>query len=101
MITTIRRILQAMDTPIQETLYSTSVNAILDFPITVGDFFKLTKADGKGVSDFSVLNKLYCWVEDKKKNSEYEAVCQELEQISDRLKEIKSSGDISEEGIAL
>ena len=89
MLTTIRKILEAKEISVQDTIYSIAADSILDFPINIGDFFELTK-DGSGTSDFEVLNNIYVLAEGKKKNSEYKVVCSAIQQVAARLKEIKS-----------
>lgn len=96
MLTTIRKILEARHISVQDTIYTTTADSILDFPIIIGDFFELRKSS-TGPSDFEVLNKLYALVEDKKKSSKYAAVCSEIQQVTARLKEMKNSENISNE----
>jgi len=99
MLTTLREILIAKGARIQDTIYYRATDTILDFPMNIGDFFK-PKTDGTGVRDFEVLNRLYCLVEDKKKTSEYSAVCSRLQQIEARLKEMKSIKNNANEFVA-
>jgi hypothetical protein len=96
MLTTIRKILEAKETSVQDTIYCNAADSILDFPITIGDFFKLTKY-GTGASDFEVLNNLYVLAEGKKKNSEYQAVCSKIQQITVRLNEMKNIKNSTDE----
>ena len=87
MLTTLREILETKGVSLQDTIYCRAVDAIQDFPMNIGDFFKLTK-DGAGVSNFEPLNRLYALAESKKKTGEYRAICDEFQQIKDRLKEM-------------
>ncbi len=99
MPTTLREILETKGVSLQDTIYCRAADAIPDFPMNIGDFFKLTK-DGTGVGDFELLNRLYLLVEGKKKTAEYRAVCSELQRIIARLKEMKSTGDNTDKLIA-
>lgn len=99
MLTTIRKILEAKATSVQDTIYSTAADDILDFPLSIGDFFEITE-DNTGTSNFEVLNNLHDLAEGKKKNSEYEAICSELHKVTARLKKIKSIENITAELIA-
>lgn len=96
MLTTIRKILESRQISVKDTVYSTTAEGILDFPINIGDFFELKKY-GTGPSDFEVLNNLHFLAEEKKRNREYAAVCSEIEQVTTILKDMKVSGDSSGE----
>lgn len=95
MLTTIRQILKEKKSPVRDTVYCTTADGILDFPIVIGDFFELRKYSS-GPSGFEALNNLCVLAGKKKKNSEYEAVCSEIEQVTARLREIKNSISSSE-----
>jgi|GEM_PF-533507 hypothetical protein len=96
MLTTIRKLLEAKETSVQDTIYSTASADILDFPLSIGDFFELTEG-GTGARDFEIWNNLYVLTETIKKNSEYETMCSELLQVTKRLKELKSTENITPE----
>lgn len=95
MLTTLREILETKGVSLQDTIYCRAVDAIQDFPMNIGDFFKLTK-DGAGVSNFEPLNRLYALAESKKKTGEYRAICDEFQQIKDRLKEMSRENNTDE-----
>lgn len=96
MLKTLRGILQDRGVPLQDTIYGRTEDNVLDFPMHIGDFFKV-KSDGEDVRDFEVLNRLHCLVQEKKQSKEYHTVCLQLKQIEDRLKEIKGIKDTSDE----
>lgn len=99
MLATLRGILQAKGVRLEDTIYCRAADTILDFPMSIGDFFK-PMTDGAGVRDFEALNRLYRLFEDRKKSSEYGAVCSQLQQIETRLQEMKRVKDNTGEVIA-
>lgn len=96
MPTTLREILETKGVSLQDTIYCRAADTISDFPMNIGDFFKLTK-DGTGVSDFELLNRLYCLAEGRKKTEEYQAVCAESQRVNARLREMKGIGNNGDE----
>lgn len=90
MLTSLREIFDTKGVRVKDTIYCRLSDAILDFPMEIGSFFRLTK-DGPGTRNFEVLNRLYSTVESKKKAVEYESVCLELQQVQAHLKEMKKS----------
>ena len=101
---TLREILEAKGVRLQDTIYCRAADTIPDFPMNIGNFFKLT-GGGRSIGDFELLNRLYSFVENKKKNVEYQIVGTELQQIKARLKEMKSvkspTGDFIAEKLSL
>jgi hypothetical protein len=85
---TLKGILEAKGVQLQDTIYGRVGATIHDFPMSIGDFFKLTK-EGRGIEEFEPLHRLYCLAEDRKKSQEYRALCGELQRIQARLGEMK------------
>lgn len=96
---TLRGILETKGVRLQDTIYGRVGAAIHDFPMSVGNFFKLTK-EGMGRRDFEVLYRLDRLAEDRKKSPEYQALCEELRRIQDRLGEMKNIENNTDELIA-
>lgn len=96
---TLRGVLEAKGVRLQDTVYSRVGAAIYDFPMSVGNFFKLTE-EGTGRREFELLYQLDCLAGDKKKSPEYQAICQELQHIQARLGEMKNMQNNTDELIA-
>jgi len=83
-----REILKTIGVRVQDTVYCQVGDNILDFPMSIGNFFRL-ETDDPSASDFEVLHILNGLVEDKKRAYEYVAVCSELQQVLARLNKMK------------
>lgn len=88
MLTTIRRILDNRGVELEQTIYSTMRDEILDYPLTVGDFFACGRGLDKGRS-FKEIYDFYCLLQQEEEKNGVPRILAVIEESSQRLVQIK------------
>ena len=88
MLTTIRRILENRGVGLEQTVYGTMRDEILDYPLTVGDFFSCGWGLEKGRS-FKQIYEFYCLLQQEEEKNGIPGILSAIEASNQRMVQIK------------
>ena len=88
MLTTIRRILENRGVGLEQTVYGTMRDELLDYPLTVGDFFACGWGLDKGKS-FKEIYDFYCLLQQEEEKNGVPGILAVIEESNQRLVQIK------------